>query len=72
LNNLHWSPALRAKSGGLGGTTILCKAEIGDCKEARAMAENVGKDFTHLDILVNNAGITRDSFLHGVSPIRVI
>jgi short-subunit dehydrogenase involved in D-alanine esterification of teichoic acids len=35
------------------------------------MVENVGKDFTYLDILVNNTGITRDSFLHGVSAIRV-
>jgi NAD(P)-dependent dehydrogenase (short-subunit alcohol dehydrogenase family) len=47
----------------LGGTAILCKADIGNSKEARAMVENVAKEFTHLDILVNNAGITRDSLL---------
>src|SRR6516164_5083168 len=47
----------------LGGTAIIYKADIGNSKEARAMVENVAKEFTHLDILVNNAGITRDSLL---------
>ena len=47
----------------LGGTAILCKADIGNSKEARAMVEQVAKEFRHLDILVNNAGITRDSLL---------
>lgn len=47
----------------LGGTAILCKANIANSKEARAMVETVAKEFTHLDILVNNAGITRDSLL---------
>ncbi len=47
----------------LGGTAILCKADIGNSKEVRAMVEKVAKEFTHLDILVNNAGITRDSLL---------
>jgi NAD(P)-dependent dehydrogenase (short-subunit alcohol dehydrogenase family) len=47
----------------LGGTAILCKANIGNSKEARAMVETVAKEFNHLDILVNNAGITRDSLL---------
>jgi 3-oxoacyl-[acyl-carrier protein] reductase len=47
----------------LGGTAILCKADIGNSKEVRAMVETVAKEFTHLDILVNNAGITRDSLL---------
>ena len=47
----------------LGGTAILCKANIGNSKEARAMVEQVAKEFGHLDILVNNAGITRDSLL---------
>ena len=46
-----------------GGTAVLYKADIGNSKEARAMVENVAKEFTHLDILVNNAGITRDSLL---------
>ena len=47
----------------LGGTAVIYKADIGNSKEARAMVENVAKEFTHLDILVNNAGITRDSLL---------
>jgi 3-oxoacyl-[acyl-carrier protein] reductase len=47
----------------LGGTAILCKADIGNAKEVRAMVQKVAKEFTHLDILVNNAGITRDSLL---------
>ncbi len=47
----------------LGGTAILCKADVGNSKEVRAMVETVAKEFTHLDILVNNAGITRDSLL---------
>jgi len=47
----------------LGGTAILCKADIGNSKEVRAMVEKVAQEFTHLDILVNNAGITRDSLL---------
>ena len=47
----------------LGGTAILCKANIGSSKEARAMVEQVAKEFGHLDILVNNAGITRDTLL---------
>ena len=47
----------------LGGIAIPYKADIGNAKEARAMVENVAKEFTHLDILVNNAGITRDALL---------
>jgi NADP-dependent 3-hydroxy acid dehydrogenase YdfG len=47
----------------LGGTAILCKADIGNSKEVRAMVQKVAEEFTHLDILVNNAGITRDPFL---------
>ena len=47
----------------LGGTAILCKADIGNSKEVRAMVQKVAEEFTHLDILVNNAGITRDSLL---------
>ena len=46
----------------LGGTAIFYKANIGSSKEARAMVEQVAKEFGRLDILVNNAGITRDSF----------
>src|SRR6202795_2754748 len=51
----------------LGGTAIFYKANIGSSKEARAMVEQVAKEFTHLDILVNNAGITRDSLLPGMT-----
>jgi acetoacetyl-CoA reductase/3-oxoacyl-[acyl-carrier protein] reductase len=46
-----------------GGIAIPYKADIGNSKEARAMVENVAKEFTHLDILVNNAGITSDALL---------
>ncbi len=51
----------------LGGTAILCKADIGNSKEVRAMVQKVAEEFTHLDILVNNAGITRDSLLPGMT-----
>jgi NAD(P)-dependent dehydrogenase (short-subunit alcohol dehydrogenase family) len=54
----------------LGGTAILCKANIASSKEARAMVETVAKEFTHLDILVNNAGITRDSLLPKMTDER--
>jgi NAD(P)-dependent dehydrogenase (short-subunit alcohol dehydrogenase family) len=47
----------------LGGTAILCKGDIGNSYEVRAMVEKVALEFTHLDILLNNAGITRDSLL---------
>jgi NAD(P)-dependent dehydrogenase (short-subunit alcohol dehydrogenase family) len=51
----------------LGGTAILCKADIRNSKEVRAMVQKVAEEFTHLDILVNNAGITRDSLLPRMS-----
>jgi len=51
------------KSKKLGGTAILCKGDIGNSKEVRAMVEKAAQEFTHLDILANNAGITRDSLL---------
>jgi NAD(P)-dependent dehydrogenase (short-subunit alcohol dehydrogenase family) len=47
----------------LGGTAIICQADIGKPKEVRAMVDLVAKEFGHLDILVNNAGITRDAML---------
>jgi acetoacetyl-CoA reductase/3-oxoacyl-[acyl-carrier protein] reductase len=47
----------------LGSTAILAPANIGDAREARAMVDQVAKEFVHLDILVNNAGITRDNLL---------
>jgi hypothetical protein len=33
---------------------LLCKADTGNSKEARAMVEKVAKEFGHLDILVKN------------------
>ena len=47
----------------LGGTGILCKADVANPKEVRAMVSAVADEFKHLDILVNNAGITRDCLL---------
>ncbi|MFO0928515.1 MAG: 3-oxoacyl-ACP reductase family protein [Gemmataceae bacterium] len=47
----------------MGGTCLLCKANVSDSKEARAMVKQVADEFSHLDILVNNAGITRDKML---------
>jgi NAD(P)-dependent dehydrogenase (short-subunit alcohol dehydrogenase family) len=51
----------------LGGTAIICQADIGKSKEVRAMVDTVAKEFGHLDILINNAGITRDSLLPRMS-----
>jgi acetoacetyl-CoA reductase/3-oxoacyl-[acyl-carrier protein] reductase len=50
-----------------GGFAMLAKANVADPQEARAMVDNVAKQFVHLDILVNNAGITRDTMLPKMS-----
>ena len=56
----------------MGGIAIIYKADISNSKEARAMVEDVAKEFTHLDILVNNAGITRDCLLPAMTDEQFV
>lgn len=46
-----------------GGQVMLAKANVGLGPEARAMVQDVAREFGRLDVLVNNAGITRDTSL---------
>src|SRR5208337_3708146 len=39
----------------LGGTAILCKADIGNSKGVRAMVEKVAQEFTHLKVAMGQA-----------------
>lgn len=55
--------AVVAEIKGLGRQAIAVRGDVGDCREVKAMANSVLKEFGRLDILVNNSGITRDSVL---------
>lgn len=44
----------------IGGRAIFVKANVGDVKEAEAMAEKTVEEFGKIDILINNAGINID------------
>lgn len=46
-----------------GRKALNLKVNVADANDAKAMAEQVIKDWGKIDILVNNAGITRDGLL---------
>ncbi|GKS57201.1 beta-ketoacyl-ACP reductase [Nitrospira sp.] len=48
---------------GLGRRAMAVKVNVADWNDAKAMVEQVTKEWGKLDILVNNAGITRDGLL---------
>ncbi len=43
-----------------GGRALFVKANVGDAKEARAMADKTVDEFGRIDILINNAGVNID------------
>ncbi len=43
---------------GLGGRSLLSRADVSDGEQVRAMVAHISKEFGRLDALVNNAGIT--------------
>jgi len=44
----------------VGGRAVFVKANVGDAKEAQAMADRAVEEFGRIDILINNAGINID------------
>lgn len=51
-----------------GGEGMLCKADVSDVDQAKAMVRDVFKKYGQIDVLVNNAGIVRDEFLLMLNP----
>jgi 3-oxoacyl-[acyl-carrier protein] reductase len=47
-----------AAIGGLGGRSLLSRADVSDEEQVRAMVAQITEEFGRLDALVNNAGIT--------------
>jgi len=47
----------------IGNNSIALKADVGDSKQVRAMADKIKKEFGRLDVIINNAGITKDNLL---------
>ena len=47
----------------IGNNSIALKADVGDNKQVRAMADKIKKEFGRLDVIINNAGITKDNLL---------
>ncbi len=43
---------------GLGGRSLMSRADVSDEEQVRAMVAHINKEFGRLDALVNNAGIT--------------
>lgn len=47
----------------IGNNSLALKADVGDSKQVRTMADKVRKEFGRLDVIINNAGITKDNLL---------
>ena len=47
----------------IGNDSIAIKADIGDIKQVKGMAEKIEDKFGRLDLIINNAGITKDNLL---------
>jgi len=47
----------------LGNDSIAVRADVGDMKQVRAMAEKIDIEFGRLDVIINNAGIAKDNLL---------
>ncbi|MCS4541539.1 MAG: beta-ketoacyl-ACP reductase [Euryarchaeota archaeon] len=52
----------------LGGSAMICQANVSKIEEVYRMRDEVLKEFGKIDILVNNAGITRDKTLVKMTP----
>ncbi len=46
-----------------GENSVALKADVGDSRQVRAMADEIKKKFGRLDVMINNAGITIDKLL---------
>lgn len=47
----------------IGNNSVALKADVGDIRQVRAMADKIKKEFGRLDVIINNAGITKDNLL---------
>ena len=47
----------------IGNNSVALKADVGDIKQVRAMADKIKNEFGRLDVIINNAGITKDNLL---------
>ncbi len=50
------------------GIDAVLKFDVGDFEACQAAVQKIEKDVGPIDVLVNNAGITRDAFLHKMTP----
>ncbi len=51
-----------------GGDGMLCRADVSNVEEVRAMMRDVSKAYGQIDVLVKNAGIVRDEYLLMLTP----
>ena len=51
-----------------GGDGMLCRADVSNPDEVRAMMRDVSKAYGQIDLLVNNAGIVKDEYLLMLTP----
>lgn len=47
----------------MGNNSVALKADVGDIRQVRTMADKIKKEFGRLDVIINNAGITKDNLL---------
>ena len=46
-----------------GRSSVALRADVGDSRQVRAIAEEIKREFGRLDVIINNAGITKDHLL---------
>ena len=46
-----------------GRNSVALRADVGDSRQVRAIAEEIKREFGRLDVIINNAGIAKDHLL---------